>query len=256
MPNATWSSIYYFRVDVDSILGSKSEPTVNLEYRAHISQQTSEDWNGVALTLSTAFPATGGEIPSLHPREITLTEKLGSKTPNHNSYHASAFARRVNGNVSSRPSGRQPGASDQNSTPTTRGRTRSSSTASIEGLQQNVRRHRRRNESGSRSTSPDTVVNQPPPTQTKPKPHISAPSITTGSKVASVAYEIEGLSTIPSAGAYPTVSVAVGLLFMHFWIAMHLSTSNLSCTGSGFGRKPGVGVCPTQGSICFLEMQR
>lgn len=44
---------------------SPTSPTVQLQYRASIHQQTGEDWDNVALTLSTASPTLGSNIPTL-----------------------------------------------------------------------------------------------------------------------------------------------------------------------------------------------
>ncbi len=43
---------------------------ITLQYRASISQETGEDWKGIALTLSTASPSVGSEIPRLGPWTI------------------------------------------------------------------------------------------------------------------------------------------------------------------------------------------
>src|SRR5258708_17423102 len=43
---------------------------ITLQYRASISQETGEDWKGIALTLSTASPLVGSEIPKLGPWTI------------------------------------------------------------------------------------------------------------------------------------------------------------------------------------------
>ena len=43
---------------------------ITLQYRASISQMTGEDWKGIALTLNTASPLVGSEIPKLGPWTI------------------------------------------------------------------------------------------------------------------------------------------------------------------------------------------
>ena len=43
---------------------------ITLQYRASISQETGEDWKGIALTLNTASPLVGSEIPKLGPWTI------------------------------------------------------------------------------------------------------------------------------------------------------------------------------------------
>lgn len=46
--------------------------SAQLSYRAQIRQQTGEDWHNVALTLSTARPASGGAPPELQPWRIAF----------------------------------------------------------------------------------------------------------------------------------------------------------------------------------------
>ncbi|KAF9517235.1 hypothetical protein BS47DRAFT_1314494 [Hydnum rufescens UP504] len=72
---ASWSSLYDVRASVDSHFASKKaeSPTISLQYRASITQHTGEDWNGVALILSTAAPLIGSEIPELVPWSIAPT---------------------------------------------------------------------------------------------------------------------------------------------------------------------------------------
>lgn len=60
---ATWEPGYDVRLSGDA-------RTAELTYRAQVRQQTGEDWNNVALTLSTARPASGGEPPALYPWQI------------------------------------------------------------------------------------------------------------------------------------------------------------------------------------------
>ena len=62
---AWWKPIYDLRASIAS--DSKSQSTVALHYRASITQQTGEDWKGVALTLSTASPLQGTKVPTLNP---------------------------------------------------------------------------------------------------------------------------------------------------------------------------------------------
>jgi uncharacterized protein (TIGR02231 family) len=47
-------------------MGSE-KASISLEYRATISQYTGEDWNDVKMTLSTASPQLGSNIPKLTP---------------------------------------------------------------------------------------------------------------------------------------------------------------------------------------------
>ena len=64
------------------LVSSKSgPPTITLQYRASISQATGEDWKGVALTLSTASPLAGSEIPKLQPWTIGPPQLFRSAEP-------------------------------------------------------------------------------------------------------------------------------------------------------------------------------
>ena len=70
---ASWSSLYDVRADLTSTSagsGSGSGPTIALQYRANITQNTGEDWDGVVLTLSTASPLLRSNIPVLQPWKI------------------------------------------------------------------------------------------------------------------------------------------------------------------------------------------
>lgn len=70
---ASWSSLYDVRADLSSHSASgkdSSGPTIALQYRANIAQNTGEDWEGVVLTLSTASPLLGSDIPVLQPWKI------------------------------------------------------------------------------------------------------------------------------------------------------------------------------------------
>ncbi|HQT92762.1 MAG TPA: mucoidy inhibitor MuiA family protein, partial [Candidatus Kryptobacter bacterium] len=63
LAGARWSPVYETRLNSDA---------KNLEviYSGMISQTTGEDWNGVAVTLSTAQPSAGGAPPVLSPWEV------------------------------------------------------------------------------------------------------------------------------------------------------------------------------------------
>jgi hypothetical protein len=63
--NATWSPIYNARCGAD-------RKAVGLEYNALVQQMCGEDWDGVALTLSTASPSMLAEAPVLMPMWVTL----------------------------------------------------------------------------------------------------------------------------------------------------------------------------------------
>jgi uncharacterized protein (TIGR02231 family) len=60
-----WSPSYTFRAGAD-------RKEVEVECNALIQQMTGEDWNGVALTLSTASPALSATAPGLAPFPVTL----------------------------------------------------------------------------------------------------------------------------------------------------------------------------------------
>ena len=71
---ASWSSLYDVRADISSTSGSGKEgsPSVNLNYRANITQSTGENWEGVSLTLSTASPLLGSPVPKVQPWRIAV----------------------------------------------------------------------------------------------------------------------------------------------------------------------------------------
>jgi uncharacterized protein (TIGR02231 family) len=61
--NAGWQPLYDLRL----ILQNVPQTGLEIAYLAQISQTTGEDWQDVALTLSTARPALTGAIPELDP---------------------------------------------------------------------------------------------------------------------------------------------------------------------------------------------
>ncbi|KAG9051256.1 hypothetical protein FS837_010543 [Tulasnella sp. UAMH 9824] len=65
---ASWNPLYDLRAKIST--DKQEKPSVSLHYRASISQSTGEDWSDVALTLSTASPLHGTEIPTLAPYRI------------------------------------------------------------------------------------------------------------------------------------------------------------------------------------------
>ncbi|KIO31147.1 hypothetical protein M407DRAFT_138713 [Tulasnella calospora MUT 4182] len=65
---ASWSPLYDLRAKITT--DKQEKPSVSLHYRGSISQSTGEDWFDVALTLSTASPLHGTEIPTLAPYRI------------------------------------------------------------------------------------------------------------------------------------------------------------------------------------------
>jgi hypothetical protein len=64
--NACWHPQYKLRA------GTKDKDPVQLEYLAALTQQTGEDWSGVALTLSTAQPLLNAAPPDLLTLEVGI----------------------------------------------------------------------------------------------------------------------------------------------------------------------------------------
>jgi uncharacterized protein (TIGR02231 family) len=62
---ATWEPAYDVRLGADA-------KTAELTFRAMVRQQTGEDWQNVALTLSTARPSVGSAPPELYPWHVSL----------------------------------------------------------------------------------------------------------------------------------------------------------------------------------------
>ncbi|KAF8324090.1 hypothetical protein DL93DRAFT_96034 [Clavulina sp. PMI_390] len=63
---ASWTSLYDVRAELPTTTSGKgSAPSVEVQYRASIHQNTGENWDDVALTLSTASPTVGSTIPTL-----------------------------------------------------------------------------------------------------------------------------------------------------------------------------------------------
>jgi uncharacterized protein (TIGR02231 family) len=71
--NASWEPTYRVRASVDS---SK----VAIEYNAIVTQRTGEDWNQVAMTLSTAQPLLAANPPQLQPWFVDQAEDSGRRT--------------------------------------------------------------------------------------------------------------------------------------------------------------------------------
>lgn len=61
--NATWTPTYNVRGSLDA----KGGGTAGIEYDALIAQRSGEDWNDVALTLSTAQPMRAANPPQIEP---------------------------------------------------------------------------------------------------------------------------------------------------------------------------------------------
>ena len=64
---ASWTPLYDLRVNT-------TNNQINLHYLADVTQNTGEDWTGVALTLSTAKPGLGSLPPQLKPWYIEIFE--------------------------------------------------------------------------------------------------------------------------------------------------------------------------------------
>ncbi|KAF8877367.1 hypothetical protein BD779DRAFT_1475255 [Infundibulicybe gibba] len=76
--DANWEAAYDIRVETDS-----KEAPVTLIYKAMITQSTGESWNDIPLTLETATPMFGVEIPSLSNWNISVYRAQ----PRHYSQH-------------------------------------------------------------------------------------------------------------------------------------------------------------------------
>ncbi|KAG8714692.1 hypothetical protein FRC08_011583 [Ceratobasidium sp. 394] len=61
--NASWTPLYDVRASIAKSPDATS--TIALHYRASITQTTGENWSNVALTLSTASPQSGSNVPNL-----------------------------------------------------------------------------------------------------------------------------------------------------------------------------------------------
>ncbi len=66
---ASWTPLYDVRVNSTS-------STVNLSYLAEVTQNTGEDWQNVALTLSTAKPGLGTIPPKLEPWYLNIRQAM------------------------------------------------------------------------------------------------------------------------------------------------------------------------------------
>ncbi|KAF7439897.1 hypothetical protein PC9H_000234 [Pleurotus ostreatus] len=62
---ATWSAVYDLRANISS-----DTNTVNLVYKAAITQSTGESWDDVSLTLETVTPTFGVGLPRLDPWRV------------------------------------------------------------------------------------------------------------------------------------------------------------------------------------------
>ena len=67
LPDATWRPIYDARLDSEA-------GKVGLTEFGEVQQRTGEDWSGVKLTLSTATPSAGAELPDLSSWFVSLAQ--------------------------------------------------------------------------------------------------------------------------------------------------------------------------------------
>ena len=72
--NATWSPAYNLRASGDL-------KNVQVEYNALVQQMSGENWEDVALTLSTASPMTVSDAPALAPLLVGLTQQQAQQQP-------------------------------------------------------------------------------------------------------------------------------------------------------------------------------
>jgi len=80
---ASWTPLYDVRAHIAgdaSPIDKTDSHSVLLHYRASIAQQTGEHWNNVALTLSTASPQLGSDIPTLNQQTIGELAPLVAQT--------------------------------------------------------------------------------------------------------------------------------------------------------------------------------
>jgi len=70
---ASWLPQYNLRADSE-------QTTVFIEYNAVIHQASGEDWNDVALSLSTAQPTTAAVAPGLEPMEVRVVPSVPQQT--------------------------------------------------------------------------------------------------------------------------------------------------------------------------------
>jgi uncharacterized protein (TIGR02231 family) len=67
--NASWQPLYDLRLDEGT---EEEKPDVALTYLGQVTQRTGEDWEDVALSLSTAKPALAATLPELRPWYIRV----------------------------------------------------------------------------------------------------------------------------------------------------------------------------------------
>lgn len=227
MTYASWSPLYDVRADVDSQLASRNQkdrtPTINIQYRASISQSTGEDWNDVILTLSTASHLAGTEIPTLRGWNIgrayshqvvpaTISYDGNSDKPEH--IHRRRTRRRQYSN------------SEDSRSPRRRAR------RSLED-----RERRRSSDTDEECLNVNGVFSE------------SLPQVNEGA-VGST-FGIEGLSTIPSGGSSHKVSITV-----RFFPSNDLGAPNLTAKmlDIGFTVYLDMGYRPEKDTFSVLAM--
>jgi uncharacterized protein (TIGR02231 family) len=72
VPGATWASSYDARLHADDRM-------VELAYYGMVRNATGEDWDNIALTLSTARPGLGGSAPQLRPWLVDVRRREEAK---------------------------------------------------------------------------------------------------------------------------------------------------------------------------------
>ncbi|MEL6372424.1 MAG: mucoidy inhibitor MuiA family protein [Pseudomonadota bacterium] len=76
--NASWQPFYDARLTTG---GATQAPSLALVRRARIEQRTGEDWDGVALSLSTTRPAQGTQAPKLRALSVDFYRPPSRPTP-------------------------------------------------------------------------------------------------------------------------------------------------------------------------------
>jgi uncharacterized protein (TIGR02231 family) len=74
VPGASWQPVYDLRLGEDG-------KNVELTYRAEVRQTSGEEWQDLDMTLSTARPDVGGNLPELHSWLIGFVEVMPMAAP-------------------------------------------------------------------------------------------------------------------------------------------------------------------------------
>ena len=94
--DALWIPNYDIRIkDIDSPL--------NLTYKAKVSQNTGEDWNSVALTLSTGNPSISNSKPNLDAYYLTFNNYYSTRNPSYSNNQQ--FKGKVSGRITDAENG-------------------------------------------------------------------------------------------------------------------------------------------------------